>query len=138
MVDREQAGVGVWLAITRLEGRRENEVTKVWTIRPQVCLIRRDFIITVQLLEGGLGDTNVHRGPSYLGVETVDALHPVDHLRTPSHEGGAAAPCLHTGAKSEPPGARGPGAVASGGGVSHDSATPWAADASYRFALSPI
>jgi hypothetical protein len=27
-VDREQAGVGVWLAITRLEERRENEVTR--------------------------------------------------------------------------------------------------------------
>jgi hypothetical protein len=37
-----------------------------------------------------------------------------------------------------PAGARGPGAVAGGGGVSHDSATPWTAYSSYRLALSPL
>jgi hypothetical protein len=54
-VDREQEGVGIWLAITRLEERRGNVVTKVWTIQPDVCLIRWDFIITAQRLEGETG-----------------------------------------------------------------------------------
>jgi hypothetical protein len=50
-VDREQAGVGVWLDITRLEERQGNDVTKVWTVQPSVCLIRWNYIITAQLLE---------------------------------------------------------------------------------------
>jgi hypothetical protein len=58
-VDREQEGVGLWLAITRLEERRGHEVTKVWTIQPEVCLIRWDFIITAQRLGEVTGDTKV-------------------------------------------------------------------------------
>jgi hypothetical protein len=58
-VDREQEGVGVWLAIARLEERRGNVVTKVWTIRPEVCLIRWDFIITAQRLDEVTGDTKI-------------------------------------------------------------------------------
>jgi hypothetical protein len=58
-VDREQEGVGLWLAITRLEDRRGNVVTKVWTIQPPVCLIRWDFIITAQRLDEVTGDTKV-------------------------------------------------------------------------------
>ena len=58
-VDREQMGVGIWLTITRLEERWGNEVRKVWTIRPEVCLIRWDFIITAQLLNGETGEAKV-------------------------------------------------------------------------------
>jgi len=58
-VDREQEGVGLWLAITRLEERRGQEVTKVWTIQPEVCLIRWDFIITAQRLGEVTGGTKV-------------------------------------------------------------------------------
>jgi hypothetical protein len=59
MVDREQVGVGIWLAIARLEERRGNEVTKVWIVRPEVCLIRWDFIITAQLLDGETSETKI-------------------------------------------------------------------------------
>ncbi len=58
-VDREQEGVGVWLAIARLEEHQGNVVTKVWTIQPEVCLIRWDFIITAQRLDEVTGDTKV-------------------------------------------------------------------------------
>ncbi len=58
-VDREQVGVGIWLTVARLEERRGNEVTKVWTIRPEVCLIRWDFIITAQLLVGETNETTI-------------------------------------------------------------------------------
>jgi hypothetical protein len=58
-INREQEGVGLWLAITRLEERRGNVVTKVWTIQPPVCLIRWDFIIMAQLLDGETGATKV-------------------------------------------------------------------------------
>ena len=58
-VDREQEGVGIWLAIVRLEERRGNIVTKVWTIQPEVCLIRWDFIITAQRLEGETGERKI-------------------------------------------------------------------------------
>ena len=37
--------------IVRMEERRDNVVTKVWTIQPPVCLIRWDFIITAQLVD---------------------------------------------------------------------------------------
>jgi hypothetical protein len=50
-VDQEQEGVGVWLAIVRMEERRDNVVTQVWTIQPPVCLIRWEFIITAQLVD---------------------------------------------------------------------------------------
>jgi hypothetical protein len=58
-VDREQEGVGIWLAIVRLEERRGNIVTKVWMIQPEVCLIRWDFIITAQRLEGETGERKI-------------------------------------------------------------------------------
>ena len=58
-VDREQVGVGIWLAIARLEERRGNEVTEVWIVRPEVCLVRWDFIITAQLLDGETGETKI-------------------------------------------------------------------------------
>jgi hypothetical protein len=49
-VDREQAGVGIWLAIDQLQERRGAKVTNTWTVRPPVCLIRWNSIITAQLL----------------------------------------------------------------------------------------
>lgn len=58
-VDREQAGVGVWLAIARLEERSGHEVTKVWTIQSEVCLIPWRFIITAQLLDKVTSETKV-------------------------------------------------------------------------------
>jgi hypothetical protein len=74
----------------------------------------------------------------YAPEQRAEALGPVDRLRAPSHEGGAAAPRSGPRAESEPVGAKSPSAVASGGGVSHDSAAPWAAYSSYRFAFSPL
>jgi hypothetical protein len=58
-VDREQKGVGIWLAITRLEEREGHVVKKVWTIRPPVCLIRWDFVIFAQRLEGETGERRI-------------------------------------------------------------------------------
>jgi len=42
-----------------LEERWGNEVTKVWTVRPEVCLIRWNFIITAQLLDGETSETKI-------------------------------------------------------------------------------
>src|SRR5262245_14077229 len=58
-VDREQDGIGVWLAITRIEERQGSVVTKVWTIQPEVCLIRWDYVVTAQRLDGETGDTKI-------------------------------------------------------------------------------
>jgi hypothetical protein len=58
-VDREQEGVGLWLAMTRLEERRGDVVPKVWTIQPPVCLLRWDCIITAQRVDEVTGDTKV-------------------------------------------------------------------------------
>ena len=58
--------------------------------------------------EGGRPPSHRPPPPSHLGAETAEALHPVDRLRAPSHEGGATAPCGCPRAKSEPPAARDP------------------------------
>jgi hypothetical protein len=53
----EPDSIGVWLAIERLEERRPNEPIKVWTVKPEVCVIRWNFIITAQLLGEEIADT---------------------------------------------------------------------------------
>ena len=44
--------LGLWLIIERIEEREmgtEAKVKKTWSVSPQTCLIRNDFIIAAQL-----------------------------------------------------------------------------------------
>ena len=45
-----ESGVGVWLEIDVLKERRgpKAQVTQVWKVSPSLCLIKWDFIISIQ------------------------------------------------------------------------------------------
>jgi hypothetical protein len=62
--------------------------------------------------------STVYRPPGHLGIETAQALGPVDRLCAPGHAGGVAATGRRPRAEPQFVGARGPGALASGGGLS--------------------
>jgi len=46
-----ESGVGVWLEIDVLKERRgpKAQVTQVWKVSPSLCLIKWDFIISIQV-----------------------------------------------------------------------------------------
>jgi hypothetical protein len=52
VADSGQTELGLWLIIERIEEREvgtEAKVKKTWSVTPQTCLIRVDFIIAAQV-----------------------------------------------------------------------------------------
>jgi hypothetical protein len=52
VADGGLTALGLWLIIERIEEREmgaEAKVKKTWSVKPQTCLIRVDFIIAAQL-----------------------------------------------------------------------------------------
>lgn len=52
VADGGMTALGLWLIIERIEEREmgtEAKVKKTWSVSPQTCLLRAEFIITLQL-----------------------------------------------------------------------------------------
>ena len=64
----EPDSVGVWLSINSIQEREfGGGILKTWTVSPDTCLIRWEYIITAQLLGEEIGDTRkigFHAGPT--------------------------------------------------------------------------
>jgi len=51
-----ESHVGIWITLAHVEERRSDSKRVAWTVKPNLCMLRWESIITIQLGKKGMKD----------------------------------------------------------------------------------